>query len=169
MRTIPSAKASRAARGAKIDLRRNQSMAPCARKIFAKARAAPNSPSWKERIAAARNFPCLACTWCRMPCSRSPPAASLALSLEECAAGLASTPLTKARLQLREIRGDAVPRRQLQRQSGIDESGACARWWNWTRMGSASRCSGKWASWARNRSAVTRKWAKRRPTCASIT
>ncbi len=35
----------------------------------------------------------------------SPPAAAFGFSLEECAAGLASTPLTKARLQLREIHG----------------------------------------------------------------
>ena len=38
----------------------------------------------------------------------------------------------------------AVHRRQLQRQSGIDESGVCARSSSWRRMAGASRCLAKW-------------------------
>ena len=114
-----------------------------ARAMSGRARAARSSRSWKARIAAARNCRCRVCTWCRMRCSRSRPGAPSALSLEECAAGLASAPLTKARLQITRDQRRAIHRRQLQRQSRFDESGACARWWNSMRTASASPCSGE--------------------------
>ena len=57
------------------------------------------------------------------------------LSLEDCAAGLIAAPLTKARLQIKEIRRRAIPRRQLQRKSRFDESGIATHWLNWTPTG----------------------------------
>ena len=89
-----------------------------------RARAAPNSPSWRARTAAARNCRCRDCTWCKTRCSRLRPAAYFGFRLKNCAAGLASAPLTKARLQIKNDPRRAVHRRQLQCESGIDAGGA---------------------------------------------
>ncbi len=70
-----------------------------------KRRADPSLPSWKGRIAAARSCPCPVCTWCKTRCSRSRRVAPLAFRSKNARAGLATAPLTKARLQIKEIHG----------------------------------------------------------------
>ena len=75
------------------------------RRRFPKARVDRILPFSRARIAAARNCRCRVCTWCKTRCSRSRRVAPFGLSLEECAAGLASAPLAKARLQIKTIRG----------------------------------------------------------------
>ena len=102
----PFSEAIAAAHSRAGDLRRNRERDRSrATEIAANCRAAPNSRSWKARIVAARNCRCRDCTWCKTRCWRSRPGRAFGLSLEECAAGLASAPLTKARLQIREING----------------------------------------------------------------
>ena len=89
------------------------------------------------------------------------------LSIEDCAAGLASAPLTKARLQIKDDPRRAVHRRQLQRQSRFDESGAAHAGRTGSRRPPHRRSRRNGRARAANRSAAIAKLVKR-PRRSSI-
>ena len=65
----------------------------------------PSSLSWKARIAVARNLPVPGLHMVQNAMLAVAAGRVFGLSLEDCAAGLASAPLTKARLQIKNIHG----------------------------------------------------------------
>src|SRR5712664_301068 len=78
---------------------------PCAQSKFGRVPTAQSSQLSRARIVAARNFPLRVRTWCRMHCWPSPRAGHLDYPSRNVPLAFAAAPLTKARLQIKEIGG----------------------------------------------------------------